>query len=50
MYVVFAAFLLVLMAPQVLPTLWSWEVDQWNKRYANKKEEDVKPATEEQLN
>ncbi len=26
------------------------EVDQWNKRYANKKEETVKPSTEEQLN
>jgi hypothetical protein len=26
------------------------EVDQWNKRYANKKEETVKPPTEEQLN
>jgi hypothetical protein len=26
------------------------EVDQWNKRYANKKEEAVKPPTEEQLN
>ena len=26
------------------------EVDHWNKRYANKKEEAVKPPTEEQLN
>ena len=26
------------------------EVDQWNKRYANKKEEAVKPPTEGQLN
>jgi hypothetical protein len=38
------------MASQSRVTLRSWEVDQWNKRYANKKEEAVKPPTEEQLN